>query len=81
MSGVIVVGDAAAIAGAGAGTTSGTATGSTTASGPASTGTATDPLPLVALAVLAGIVVGAVGGWAASRRRMVREPSAVAPAA
>ncbi len=84
MSGVIVVGDAAAIAEAGAGTASGTTTGSTTTSGVAATApstTATDPILLVVLAVLAGIVIGAVGGWLASRRRTTRERSAAAPAA
>ena len=43
--------------------------------------TATDPILLVVLAVLAGIVIGAVGGWLASRRRTTRERSAAAPAA
>jgi plastocyanin len=84
MSGVIVVGDAAAIGAAGAGTTSGTTTGSTTTSttGQTARTTATaDPLPVVLLAVVAGIVVGAVGGWLASRRRTIREGSAASPAA
>lgn len=81
MSGVIVVGDASAIARAAAGTTSGTTTGSQTASSPAPTPTTTDPLPLVAVAILAGIIVGGVAGWSASRRRIARERSTVAPAA
>ena len=82
MSGVIVVGDAAALGAAVGSTTSGTTTGSTTTSTPtpAPTDTATDPLPLVALAVLAGILVGSVCGWTLSRRRTSREGPASAPA-
>ena len=86
MSGVIVVGGAEALGAAAVGSTSGTTTGttsttSTTTTVPASTTTAStsaDPLPLVALAALAGIVIGAAGAWLFSRRRSTEEGSAVA---
>ena len=84
MSGVIVVGGSEALAAA-VGSTTGTTTGTTSttttpaaASAPTTpASTTSDALPLVALAAIAGIVIGAAGAWLVGRRRPTTEGSAV----
>jgi plastocyanin len=73
MSGVIVVGDAAAIAPAAV-----AASPAPSTSQPAAA--ATDAAPVAALALLAGVGIGAVGSWFVTRRRPTREETVAAAA-